>query len=403
MTALREHQRFFAVERLETARCCRASSPCATATSTELDTVRKGNEDVLVARLEDARFYWDTDLKHKPSELVEKLSGVVWMEGLGSLRDKAARLEVAGRLARRTPRARSARPPRARRAAVQDRPAGRDDRQRQGVREPGRRDGRALRAPRAASPKRWPTAIAEHYRRAARGDQPPFSVARRCCWRSPTSSITWRARSWPARSPSGSEDPYGVRRAAQRRACASSSSASWPLDLRAAAMEITRAVLRRRLRPAAGGDHEEAGRVPALARGHGARRTAVCPTTCARRALEARIRPGAAQARQAGARRPTRWRVPVRSRRSAGDPRFAPLVILFKRVCQHPAGRDRAECSPRSRRRLSDSHEQALLAAVELSARAARPAAGSGATTPRSSRAARHGEAIHGVLRPRRW
>ena len=60
--------------------------------------VRRGNEDVLIARLEDARFYWETDLKHTPAERVDALAGVVWMEGLGSLRDKAD----APRVARRT-------------------------------------------------------------------------------------------------------------------------------------------------------------------------------------------------------------------------------------------------------------------------------------------------------------
>ena len=65
-----------------------------------LDIVRKGNEDVLVARLEDALFYWDTDLKHTPAELVDKLAGVVWMEGLGSLREKADAAGIARRLAR---------------------------------------------------------------------------------------------------------------------------------------------------------------------------------------------------------------------------------------------------------------------------------------------------------------
>ena len=91
VTALREHQRFFAVEK-PMARCCRASSPCAMA-------MRRGSTRAQGQRGRARRapgrraFYWDTDLKHKPSELVDKLSGVVWMEGLGSLREKATRLE----------------------------------------------------------------------------------------------------------------------------------------------------------------------------------------------------------------------------------------------------------------------------------------------------------------------
>jgi len=92
VTALREHQRFFAVEKSDGTLMPHFIT-VRNGDSAGLDLVRKGNEDVLVARLDDARFYWDTDLKQRPAELVEKLSGVVWMEGLGSLREKAARLE----------------------------------------------------------------------------------------------------------------------------------------------------------------------------------------------------------------------------------------------------------------------------------------------------------------------
>ena len=92
VTALREHQRFFAVESADGTLLGHFIT-VRNGDDAGVGTVRKGNEDVLVARLDDARFYWDTDLKHKPADLVEKLSGVVWMEGLGSLREKASRLE----------------------------------------------------------------------------------------------------------------------------------------------------------------------------------------------------------------------------------------------------------------------------------------------------------------------
>jgi glycyl-tRNA synthetase beta chain len=92
VTALREHQRFFAVETQE-GRLLPAFVAARNGDARGIDRVREGNQEVLVARLEDAEFYWKTDLKHAPGERVEALSGVVWMEGLGSLRDKAARLE----------------------------------------------------------------------------------------------------------------------------------------------------------------------------------------------------------------------------------------------------------------------------------------------------------------------
>jgi glycyl-tRNA synthetase beta chain len=211
VTALREHQRFFAVERADG-----TLLPCfltvRNGDATGLDTVRKGNEDVLVARLDDARFYWDTDLKHKPSELVEKLSGVVWMEGLGSLRDKASRLEsLAGWLGERlAPEARAA----ATRAALLCKTdllgemigSGKEYASLEGV-----MGGHYAR--RAGEPEEVAAAIAEHYLPRGAGDQPPFSVAGALL--ALADKLDHVAGAFVAgKSPSGSEDPYGVRRAA---------------------------------------------------------------------------------------------------------------------------------------------------------------------------------------------
>ncbi len=55
-------------------------------------TVRAGNEKVLRARLEDAMFYWDEDVKMGLDGLSDKLGAVVFLEGMGSLRDKSDRV-----------------------------------------------------------------------------------------------------------------------------------------------------------------------------------------------------------------------------------------------------------------------------------------------------------------------
>jgi glycyl-tRNA synthetase beta chain len=54
--------------------------------------VRRGNEKVLRARLEDAQFYWQEDLKTGIQRLAERLRSIVFIEGLGSLQDKAERM-----------------------------------------------------------------------------------------------------------------------------------------------------------------------------------------------------------------------------------------------------------------------------------------------------------------------
>ncbi len=53
-----------------------------------MDLVREGNERVLRARLEDAAFFWREDLQTPLSANVEKLKSIVYQEKLGSLHDK---------------------------------------------------------------------------------------------------------------------------------------------------------------------------------------------------------------------------------------------------------------------------------------------------------------------------
>ena len=66
-----------------------------------------GNERVLRARLWDAQFFWDQDRKRPLASRVPELDGVVFHARLGSLGDKAARLQsLAGWLAERVPDAR---------------------------------------------------------------------------------------------------------------------------------------------------------------------------------------------------------------------------------------------------------------------------------------------------------
>ena len=63
------------------------------------DFVRKGNEKVLSARLADARFFYQEDLKHPLADNVEKLKSVVFQKDLGTIYQKIERSkEVANYL-----------------------------------------------------------------------------------------------------------------------------------------------------------------------------------------------------------------------------------------------------------------------------------------------------------------
>lgn len=56
--------------------------------------IREGNENVLRARLEDAKFFYQEDQKIPLEKRVDKLKNVIFRENLGSLFDKTKRLEL---------------------------------------------------------------------------------------------------------------------------------------------------------------------------------------------------------------------------------------------------------------------------------------------------------------------
>jgi len=55
--------------------------------------IQEGNQRVLKARLEDAKFFWDQDLKIKLRKRAEELDRVIYQEKLGSYEDKTQRLK----------------------------------------------------------------------------------------------------------------------------------------------------------------------------------------------------------------------------------------------------------------------------------------------------------------------
>lgn len=56
-----------------------------------IDNVREGNEKVLKARLEDAEFYYQRDIKEELDQFLEDLKGLILREELGSMYDKTIR------------------------------------------------------------------------------------------------------------------------------------------------------------------------------------------------------------------------------------------------------------------------------------------------------------------------
>ncbi len=99
ITTMQSHQRYFPVVG-ETGTLLNAFVGVRNGTDDSLELVAAGNERVLRARLADAKFFWDEDRTIPLADRVESLRSVVFQDGLGTMYDKAERLaELAGQLA----------------------------------------------------------------------------------------------------------------------------------------------------------------------------------------------------------------------------------------------------------------------------------------------------------------
>jgi glycyl-tRNA synthetase beta chain len=61
------------------------------------EAIAQGNSRVLAARLADARFFWEQDLKEPLEHQVAKLSGIIFHEKLGTIADKVERVAKLAR------------------------------------------------------------------------------------------------------------------------------------------------------------------------------------------------------------------------------------------------------------------------------------------------------------------
>jgi glycyl-tRNA synthetase beta chain len=92
LTSMETHQKSFGVEGPD-GRLMPHFLTVLNMTPKDDDIVRKGWERVLRARLEDARFFWKTDLAENFDLWLKKLDGVIFLRKLGSVGDKTRRLE----------------------------------------------------------------------------------------------------------------------------------------------------------------------------------------------------------------------------------------------------------------------------------------------------------------------
>jgi glycyl-tRNA synthetase beta chain len=93
-SAMRKHQKYFALENKDGTFSNRFALVANMTATDGGKAIVAGNERVLRARLSDAKFFWDEDRKHKLDSRIEKLSERVFQEKLGTVRDKVHRISA---------------------------------------------------------------------------------------------------------------------------------------------------------------------------------------------------------------------------------------------------------------------------------------------------------------------
>lgn len=94
-TSMREHQKFFSVRNPKTGRIERFVTVANVETADQGATILKGNQKVLSARLSDAAFFWENDLRVARAGMQDWLDGlanVTFHAKLGSQADRIARI-----------------------------------------------------------------------------------------------------------------------------------------------------------------------------------------------------------------------------------------------------------------------------------------------------------------------
>ena len=99
-TSMREHQKFFSVRNASSGRIERFITVASRETADQGATILAGNQKVLAARLSDARFFWENDLRVAKAGMGEwnkALKGVTFHSKLGSQAERVDRITSLAR------------------------------------------------------------------------------------------------------------------------------------------------------------------------------------------------------------------------------------------------------------------------------------------------------------------
>ncbi len=95
ITSMKDNQRYFEVYD-QTGKLLNHFIAVRNGNATYLSNVVSGNEKVLVARLDDAQFFYDEDRKYPLSHFVDRLNNVSFHDKIGSMAEKMRRVRTIG-------------------------------------------------------------------------------------------------------------------------------------------------------------------------------------------------------------------------------------------------------------------------------------------------------------------
>ena len=96
-TSMREHQKFFSVRNPKSDRIEKFITVANRETADGGKVILAGNQKVLFARLSDAKFFWENDLRVPMSDMAAKLDNVTFHNKLGSQAGRIARIKDLAR------------------------------------------------------------------------------------------------------------------------------------------------------------------------------------------------------------------------------------------------------------------------------------------------------------------
>lgn len=92
VTVMASHQRYFPIYDKE-GKLLNGFITVANFIGDDVSNIKNGNERVIKARLDDAIFFYNEDLKRTLADRLDDLAGMTFQKGLGSLKDKVQRIE----------------------------------------------------------------------------------------------------------------------------------------------------------------------------------------------------------------------------------------------------------------------------------------------------------------------